>query len=180
MPIEVQSLTKSLGKFVTYAGTTLGAGFTAAAIYGHSAFASGSAAFFLTSAALGGVMWFTGHRRAKARYEERLEQRMLAVAKAKKGRVTDVELAAETRYAIADCRSFLKRMTETGSAEVTIGKEGTMVYVFPGFLSDTEKQSAKGIDSWTPPSVVHKREMGAAQKELEASQTLNPPPLERE
>ena len=78
---------------------------------------------------------------------------MLAVARQKKGRVTDVELAAETRYPLEECRAFLKNMTETGSAGVNIGKEGIMVYLFPGFLTEEEKENALNVSSWEPSGI---------------------------
>ena len=93
---------------------------------------------------------------------------MIAVAKAKHGRLTDVELVAETRYPLEECRSFLKRMTDSGSAEINIGPEGTMVYLFPGFLTDEQKRTAKPIGSWKPP----------LEKQASRAVKQTPPPLD--
>ena len=91
------------------------------------------------------------HRRAKLASANRREQRMIAVAKTKHGRVTDVELVAETRQTLEECRAFLKRVTENSSAEINIGPEGTMVYLFPGFLTDEQKRTAEPVGHWKTP-----------------------------
>jgi hypothetical protein len=110
----------------------------------------GMAVLGLGSAVAGGIGWFNADRRLKRDYAQRREQRMIAVTKQKQGRVTDVELVAETRYPLEQCRAFLKEMTESGSAEMHIGKEGTMVYLFPGFLTDDEKRDAQPATEWQP------------------------------
>ena len=110
----------------------------------------GLAAVGIGSAIAGGVSWFRADKRLTRDHKKRRDQRMIATAKRKHGRVTDVELVAETRFSLEDCRAFLKEMTESGSAEMHIGKEGTMVYLFPGFLSDEEKRKARSTADWMP------------------------------
>ena len=182
----MESLSKSLGKLFAYLGGSLGAGFAVGAAMadsGFQSFAGGAAAFFLVLGAIGGLIWATSHKRLLKQYEERREQKMLSVCRTKMGRVTDVELAAETRYPLEDCRTFLKQMTESGSAEVNISSEGTMVYLFPGFLSEREKAAAQGISQWTPPSTKRVKtigpdfELGGSESELSAG---SPPRIETE
>ena len=162
----MESLSKFLSQCVTIGSGLLASGFGAAALNSGNSVAWGLTSFSLGAAALGGISWVFAHRRAKVAYANRQEQRMIAVAKDKQGRLTDVELVAETRYPLEECRAFLKRMTDSGSAEINIGPEGTMVYLFPGFLSDEQKRTAESVGAWKPPL------------EKQASQEGSPPPLE--
>ncbi len=151
IPGQMDSLSKFFSKMVTIGGGIMGGAFmTIAASSSNSGTWQGLGVAALGTAAVGALGWFTSHRKVKKAYLHRLEQRMIAVTKAKHGRVTDVELAAETRYSLEQCREFLTRMTESGSAERHIGKEGTVVYLFPGFLSEEEKRSARSVESWLP------------------------------
>ncbi len=146
---------ESLSKFVARSITVMGSiGGVACALIANSPDASslwqGLAAVGIGSAIAGGVSWFRADKRLTRDHKKRRDQRMIATAKRKHGRVTDVELVAETRFSLEDCRAFLKEMTESGSAEMHIGKEGTMVYLFPGFLSDEEKRKARSTADWMP------------------------------
>ena len=146
---------ESLSKFVARSITVIGSiGGAASAMIANSPDASslwrGLAVVGIGSAIAGGVSWFRADKRLKRDHKKRRDQRMIATAKRKHGRVTDVELVAETRFSLEDCRAFLKEMTESGSAEMHIGKEGTMVYLFPGFLSEDEKRKARSTADWMP------------------------------
>ncbi|MGY8689383.1 MAG: hypothetical protein ACKVHP_16825 [Verrucomicrobiales bacterium] len=133
----------------------------------------GMAVLGIGSAMAGGIGWFNAHKRLKRDYAQRRQQRMIAVAKQKRGRVTDVELVAETRYPLDECRDFLKEMTESGSAEMQIGKEGTMVYLFPGFLTEDEKREALPAAEWqpqprqSPPSLSRAEDSPSSPRSLE-------------
>ena len=160
---------ESLSRFVARSITIMGSiGGTACAWIANNPDASkvwqGLAVIGLGSAIAGGIGWFRADKRLKKDYAKRREQRMIAVAKQKHGRITDVELVAEPRYPLEECREFLTDMTTSGSAEMQIGKEGTMVYVFPGFLSAEEKRGAQSATTWQP-------------KSRQSSQDA-PPPLE--
>ena len=80
--------------------------------FGAAALTSGSptvislAVFSLGTTLLGSISWAFAHRRAKLASAKWQEQRMIAVAKTKNGRVTDVELVAETRHTLGECRAF--------------------------------------------------------------------------
>ena len=146
---------ESLSKFVARSITVMGSiGGSACALIANNPDASslwqGLATIGIGSAIAGGVSWFRADKRLKRDHKKRRDQRMITTAKRKHGRVTDVELVAETRFSLEDCRAFLKEMTESGSAEMHIGKEGTMVYLFPGFLSDEEKRKARSTADWMP------------------------------
>lgn len=146
----MESLSKFLARSITVMGSIGGAACAVIANASSSATWQGLAVVGFGTAIAGGVGWFRADRKLKRDYAKRQEQRMIATAKKKGGRVTDVELVAETRYPLEECRAFLKAMTESGSAEMHIGKEGTMVYLFPGFLSDDEKRKAQSAAEWMP------------------------------
>ena len=147
----MDSLSKFLSKSVTITGTIGGAAFAwIAQNPGAHHLWQGMAVLGFGSAVVGGIGWFNAQRRLNRDYGQRRQQRMIAVTKQKHGRVTDVELVAETRYPLEECRAFLKEMTESGSAEMQIGKEGTMVYLFPGFLTEAEKRDALPATEWQP------------------------------
>ena len=162
---------ESLSKFVARSITVMGSiGGSACALIANNPDASslwqGLAAIGIGSAIAGGVSWFRADKQLKRDHKKRRDQRMITTAKRKHGRVTDVELVAETRFSLEDCRAFLQEMTESGSAEMHIGKEGTMVYIFPGFLSEDEKREARSTADWMP-------EVRAPRE----TKTASPPPL---
>ncbi len=146
----MDSLSKFFAKSVTVLGSIGGAAFM---WIGQNPQASGVweglGVIGLGSAVVGGIGWFKEHRRLKRDYAKRREQRLISVAKENHGRITDVELVAETRYPLEECREFLKQMAESGSAEMHIGDGGTIVYLFPGFLTDEEKRNAKPALDWS-------------------------------
>lgn len=151
----MDSLSKFIAKVVTITGAIAGSCF--AWIAQASAVGSGASLGWQVmtilafgSAAAGGLGWFATHRRLRQEHLQRRERCLIAAAKQQQGRVTDVELVASTPYSLEECRAFLKEMTESGSAEMHVGKEGTMVYLFPGFLSEVEKRNAQSAGEWRP------------------------------
>ena len=146
----MESLTKFVSRSITMIGSIGGAACAWMAHAGSSNAWQGLAVVGLGTAVAGGISWFREDRRLKRHYIKRRDQKMIAVAKEKHGRLTDVELVGETRFPLEECRAFLKEMTESGSAELQIGKEGTMVYLFPGFLSEDEKRRARSAADWQP------------------------------
>ena len=110
----------------------------------------GMAIMSFGGAIAGAVTWHLSHRKIERDLAQKRQQQMIHAAQQRLGRVTDVELVAETHYSLEECRLFLKEMTDSGSAEMQIGKEGTVVYVFPGFLTDSEKRHARPATHWTP------------------------------
>lgn len=162
----MESLSRFVARSITVVGSIGGAACAVIANASSSATWQGLAVVGFGTALAGGIGWFRADKKLKRDYAKRQEQRMIATAKKKNGRVTDVELVSETRYSLEECRAFLKAMTESGSAEMHIGKEGTMVYLFPGFLSEEDKRKAQSAAEWMP-------EVRAPRK----AETSGPPPL---
>ena len=149
----MSSFSRFLAKSATVVGTVFGASFAVISLNSSwDALWQGLAALSFGSAIAGGIGWFYAHRRLRGNYLEKREQIMIALAKVKRGRLTEVELMADTPYPLEECRAFLARMTASGVAEMHIGKGGTVVYWFPGLLSDEEKRHARSAEDWELPA----------------------------
>jgi hypothetical protein len=71
------------------------------------------------------------------------ERRILRLAERGRGRVTIPEVAARCAMTVAEAKSELDRLAAAGVAQIQVTQNGVLVYVFPGFLSDEEKASAR-------------------------------------
>jgi hypothetical protein len=71
------------------------------------------------------------------------ERRILQFAEAEKGRVTVAEVAAHCRLTVTQAKTDLDRLVLQQVAELQVTENGVLVYVFPGFLSDEDKASAR-------------------------------------
>ncbi len=97
-------------------------------------------------AATGGWVWLASARQVRREREARLETQFLQVVRRKHGRITDVELAAESGESIETSRKFLERMAREGSAELEVAPEGRFFYEFAGFLSAVERERRTNKD----------------------------------
>lgn len=167
--VPMDAILRFFGMSAAILGSIVGSGLAWMAFQAPSAVLwQGMAIMCFGGAAAGAVTWFLSHRKIERDIAQRQQQQMIAAAQRRLGRVTDVELVAETRYSLDECRAFLKEMTDSGSAEMQIGKEGTVVYVFPGFLTEAEKRHAQPATQWTPPQRSIRRKPSSD----------SPPPLE--
>jgi len=101
-------------------------------------------AFLFLSGAFGGSTYFIAwcHARRRQLAEHIVERQVLQLIKAKKGRVTPLEIAADTTLAADDAKACLQRLCVKGFGEERVTENGALVYVFDGFLSDDQKQDA--------------------------------------
>jgi hypothetical protein len=70
------------------------------------------------------------------------ERRVLRLAEQERGRVTVPEVASRCGMTIAEAKTELDRLVLHQVAEIQVTASGVLVYVFPGFLSDSEKARA--------------------------------------
>ncbi len=68
---------------------------------------------------------------------------ILDIIKRKGGRITPVEIAAETKLSIEDAKNELETLCDKGAAELQVTGDGNLVYVFRGFVPEYEKLSSK-------------------------------------
>jgi hypothetical protein len=94
--------------------------------------------FFLGTGASGTWMAWRNLRRVRhgaPETPEELEQRILSIARALRGRVTVLEVAARCGISIEEAKEALSRMNRAGVIEPSLTEDGVMVYHFPGLLS---------------------------------------------
>lgn len=71
------------------------------------------------------------------------ERRVLRLAEKERGRLTVPETAARCNLTIGEAKEALDRLVVQQVAELHVTESGVLVYVFPGFLSDTDKARAR-------------------------------------
>ncbi len=77
--------------------------------------------------------------------ESEKEKIILLLAKKHNGKLTPLEIAAETDINIDDAEKLLKKWTDKGYADVNISPDGTVLYKFRGFLSEDDKNNSSGV-----------------------------------
>ncbi|MFP4031199.1 MAG: hypothetical protein ACLFRG_10545 [Desulfococcaceae bacterium] len=99
----------------------------------------------------GGIMSASGYlcvsqwKRAKTGTVERTERNILRMIAARSGRITPEEIALEQPLTVEQARARLDALCGGGSGEVQVTPEGRLVYVFFGFLSEEERNSARSV-----------------------------------
>ncbi len=94
--------------------------------------------------AIGGFMMYRHHsRKAERRSREYMEQDILKLAAEKHGKITPAEVVLATKVGIDEAKVMLDNFCANGLAQLNITDKGIMVYVFDGFLSEEEKDTAK-------------------------------------
>jgi hypothetical protein len=101
--------------------------------------------FFLGSMIGGIYLGWTQHRRARTGKAERTERTILRMIAARNGRITPEEIALELPLTVGQARERLDALCEDGSGEVQVTMEGKKVYVFFGFPSDEDRNSARSV-----------------------------------
>lgn len=71
------------------------------------------------------------------------EQKILEVIISKGGRVTPVEIAAQTNLNVTDAKKELDKLCNSGAGEIQVTSEGNIVYVFQGIITDEDRITAK-------------------------------------
>ncbi len=64
---------------------------------------------------------------------------VLLIAKEYKGRLTPLEIAANSDLSIDEAEEILKRWSSKGYADIRVANSGTIYYEFSGFLSPDER-----------------------------------------
>lgn len=99
--------------------------------------------FFLGVGASGAYMavhfWNFGHLKIAEKYE----QSLLSVLSAKQGRVTAMEVAAESALSLRESEQALRAFVRAGRGEVQLTADGQRVYYIKGFLSAHDKAQAR-------------------------------------
>lgn len=79
---------------------------------------------------------------ASPRFRPSLEEQILLLARAAKGRLSASEVAAVTHLGLDESHNELKKLVKVGVAEMWVTDEGGFVYVFPEFFAGF-KESAR-------------------------------------
>ena len=96
-----------------------------------------------------GILWFVAlgwaifYRNPKYLEGKDLELKLLDVIRIKGGRVTPIEISAAIGLEIDRAKAELDGFCSRGVAELHVTDGGSFVYVFRGFLSETEKLTAR-------------------------------------
>lgn len=99
---------------------------------------------FSVGFAIGGFMLYRYHtRRAERKSKDQIEQDILRIASERRGRVTPAEVVLATKLGIDEAKKMLDSFCEKGLAQLNITDKGVIIYVFDGFLSEEEKETAK-------------------------------------
>ena len=77
--------------------------------------------------------------------EKEKEKIVLLTAKKYGGRITPMEIAAESDLSIDEADGILKKISGKGYADIKVSNSGQIFYEFYGFLSDSDKMSGSDI-----------------------------------
>ncbi len=99
--------------------------------------------FFSMTGILGFYLAIAHFFRNRRKEKEQKERQILKVIASKGGRVTPVEIAAETNLIIDEAKAALDQLCKSGAGQLQVTENGNMVYVFEGVLSSQEKNTAK-------------------------------------
>ena len=70
-----------------------------------------------------------------------VEKVILRTAKKNSGVATPSEVALEADISLDDAKKNLEQLVSSGFAEVRVNKKGTLVYVFPDFMTDETERN---------------------------------------
>ena len=73
------------------------------------------------------------------------EKKVLGIIKQLGGRVSAIEVAAESDLSAKEADSLLRKLCINGYGEEQLGANDGVVYVFDGFLSDDERASSRKL-----------------------------------
>ncbi len=79
-------------------------------------------------------------RQLLKREEERIILQMIS---RKLGKITPIEIAAETPWSIDESKAFLDKMKKQGHCSVELTNSGEILYVFSGLVTDEEKETSQ-------------------------------------
>lgn len=92
--------------------------------------------------------------------DRNLEQLILGVAKAERGRLTTAELALQTNLSIAESEQALKALLDQRVADFELMPDGSTVYLFPAFMKAHDATHHR-----------HQSDMAAFDQQLQDNQT---------
>ncbi len=90
------------------------------------------------------------HQRSSAQPEispeKALETKILRLARQFKGRLTPLELAANSELALEEADQALENIVRKGYANMTVSETGHIIYEFPGFLQFGDTPSSNELE----------------------------------
>lgn len=86
-----------------------------------------------------------GKLKSKVLTKKEKEKIILQTAKKYGGRITPVELAADTDLSINEAEDILKELSKKGYADLRVSDSGAILYEFLGFLTPDEKNRSSGL-----------------------------------
>jgi hypothetical protein len=103
----------------------------------------------LTAFFVGWNLATSGDKSGKQKAAVQKQQTVLGVVKALNGRVTDLQLAAESGWTLEESKRVLNDFVNAGAAEMNVTPEGDLVYVFRGMLQPGQVERARQPMSFT-------------------------------
>ena len=97
----------------------------------------------------GQFLWMGGrlvHRSADRKRYAQYQNRLLRLARAKGGRLTVLEAAADGRMTVEQAEEILRELVARGYSELRVSESGMMVYSFLEIERDGEKHGARPVD----------------------------------
>lgn len=95
--------------------------------------------FFSCTSAGGLYLTFSSIQKKRIKEKEKKEREILRIAARKGGRITPVEVAANSEYSLEDAKLSLDDMCKKGFAEIELTESGELVYLVRGIISDDQK-----------------------------------------
>lgn len=77
--------------------------------------------------------------------KEKLEKTIIDLIISKEGKITPLEIVAETNLNLEESKKVLSDLCDQGAGEQRITDEGKILYVFDNILTKEQKESAKGV-----------------------------------
>jgi hypothetical protein len=84
--------------------------------------------------------------RGTAAINKDIEKQLLQLAYSRKGVLTVIDVSLNTEMALEAAQEALEYMVKQGHVKMKIAENGTVLYHFPGILTDKDKKSAKSLD----------------------------------
>lgn len=110
---------------------------------GPSGVVGGLFVFFFITFGAGVYLTVSGWKKKRKLSREKTERSILRYIMAKGGRVTALEVAAETPMSVEQAQEYLQQLCNEGLGEVQLTSNGNLVYVFHGALGFDEKLTSK-------------------------------------
>ncbi|MBT4837711.1 MAG: hypothetical protein HON94_10240 [Methylococcales bacterium] len=101
--------------------------------------------FFMLTLSAGLYLIVANVKKGRRQNLEASERQLLELIAQHHGKVTSSDIALNTHMTLQEAEDSLKALCQNGKGEIQLTKEGKMLYVFFGFISDEEKQTSKNV-----------------------------------